>query len=315
MKIVLLESLAISPGILSEYGNRLRSMGHEFVSYEKDTNEDVMIGRARDADVIIIANMPLSARVISACPGLKFIDIAFTGFDHVAMDTAKERQIAVSNASGYATNAVAELVIGNAISLLRNVPQVDRRCRDGLTKEGLVGNELRGKTVGIVGSGAIGLRTAELFHLLGCGIIAYDPCRREDTPDYITFYSLDEVLEKADIVSLHCPLNDSTRGLIGKEKIALMKKSAFLINAARGPIVDSQALADALNSDAIRGAAVDVFESEPPLAKDHVLMHSKNTIVTPHIAFASGESMELRAKIVFDNLFSWLDGKQINKII
>lgn len=188
-------------------------------------------------------------------------------------------------------------------------------CRSGLTKEGLVGNELRGKTVGIVGSGAIGRRTAELFHLLGCSIIAYDPCRREDTPDYITFYSLDEVLERADIVSLHCPLNDSTRGLIGKEKIALMKESAFLINAARGAIVDSQALADALNHDAIRGAAIDVFESEPPLEQSHVLLHSKNTIVTPHIAFASEESMQLRAKIVFENLFSWLDGNQINKII
>ena len=315
MKIILLESLAISEEVLSGYAKKLEELGHEFTAYSKDTNEDVQIERVKDADVIMIVNMPLSAKVIHASRNLKFINIAFTGFDHVALDAAKAKNVAVSNASGYATNAVAELVIGNVISLLRNVPQVDKRCRDGRTKEGLVGNELKGKTIGLIGSGAIGLRTAALFRCFGCEIIAFDPFPRTDTPDYIELAGLEEVLRASDIVTLHCPLNESTKGLINKERIALMKKRAILVNAARGPIVDSEALADALNNGKIAGAAIDVFEIEPPLDKDHVLLHSKNTIVTPHIAFASEESMELRAEIVFNSLFSWMNGKQINKII
>lgn len=315
MKVVLMESLAVSEKVLAQYEDKLKEMGHEFQAYERNMDEDAQIGQVKDADVIMLANMPLSAKVIRACEKVRFINVAFTGYDHIALDAAKEKQIAVSNASGYATNAVAELTLGYAVSLLRNIPQVDQKCREGQTKAGLVGNELRGKTVGIVGCGAIGLRAAELFKAFGCKIIAYTPTVREGRPDYITYVSLEEVMKEADIVSLHCPLNESTRGLINKEKIALMKKSAYLINTARGAVVDSNALAEALNAGRIAGAAIDVFENEPPLNVDHVLLHSKNTIVTPHVAFASEESMELRAQIVFENLFSWMEGKQLNKVI
>jgi D-3-phosphoglycerate dehydrogenase len=315
LKIVLLESLGVSDSVLKKHADLLEKKGHEFYSYPKNTDENVQIEHAKDADVIIIANMPLSAKVIESCDNLKFIDIAFTGFDHVAIDAAKKKNIAVSNASGYANESVAELVIGETISLLRNVPQVDIRCRDGKTKDGLVGSELKGKVVGIVGSGAIGLRVAELFHAFGCSTIAYDPFPKAEKPDYLSYTSLEELLSKSDIVTLHCPLSDKTRGLIDKEHIALMKSSAYLINAARGPVVDSGALADALNNGNLAGAWVDVFESEPPLNTEHPLLHSKNTIVTPHIGFASKESMELRADIIFNSLNEWLNGNQINKII
>ena len=127
--------------------------------------------------------------------------------------------------------------------------------------------------------------------------------------------SLDELLAQSDLVSLHCPLNESSKGLIGKENIAKMKQGALLINAARGPVVDSQALADALNSGYLGGAGIDVFEVEPPLSADHPLLHSKNTIVTPHVAFASAESMEERCKIVFDSLQQWIAGRQITVIL
>jgi len=315
MKIVLLESLAISDEILSGYANKLKDLGHEFQAYEKSTNEAVQVEQAKDADVVMIANMPLSSRVIGALPNLKFINVAFTGFDHVALDTAKRKGVAVSNASGYATQSVAELVIGYALSLLRNIPQTDARCRQGMTKDGLVGNELQGKTIGIIGCGAIGLRTAALFKAFGCKILAYNPSTITGALDDIQFVSLEDVLRDADIVTLHCPLTPETEGLINKKRIGLMKQSAFLINAARGPVVDSSVLAEALNKGRIAGAAIDVFEVEPPLKTDHPLLHSKNTIVTPHIAFASKESMELRAEIVFNSLLSWLDGKQINKVI
>ena len=315
MKIVLLEPLAISEETLAGFAKQLEAQGQEFEAFEKNTDEEVQIQRAKDADVIMIANMPLTGRVIRACENLKFINVAFTGFDHVDLEAARQKGVAVSNASGYATESVAELVIGYAISLLRNIPQTEARCKAGLTKEGLVGNEVKGKVIGIVGAGAIGLRTAELFKVFGCEIIAYNPSPRQEAPDYIKFVELEELLERADIVSLHCPLNPSTQGLMNEERIGLMKESAYLINTARGPVVDSQALANALNEGRLAGAAIDVFEIEPPLLTSHPLLHSKNTLVTPHIAFASKESMVLRAQIVFDSLESWLSGHQVNKVI
>jgi D-3-phosphoglycerate dehydrogenase len=312
MKIVLLEGLAVSDAVMATYAAALKKAGHEFVPYPRDTDEATQIARSRDADVIMLANMPLSARVIEAAAKLKYIDIAFTGYDHVAVEAAKKKGVALSNASGYATESVAELTVALAIDLLRNVPQVDARCREGKTKDGLVGFELQGKTVGLVGAGVIGKRVAELFHAFGCTVIAYTP--EQINVPYITQVSLDEVLAAADIVSLHCLLNDATRGLISKERIAQMKQGAYLINAARGPVVDSKALADALNSGRLAGAGIDVFEAEPPLDTNHPLLQSKNTIVTPHIAFASKESMEKRAEIVFHNLTEWLKGNHLNRV-
>lgn len=195
----------------------------------------------------MIANMPLKGEVIRACKNLKFIDVAFTGVDHVDLEAAKEMGVKVSNASGYSTQAVAELALGMMLSLLRNMPQVDERCRAGKTKDGLVGSELKGKTVGIVGAGAIGQNTARLCKAFGCRVIAYNHRPKQVEEGLLEFVDLDTLTREADIISLNCPLNDSTRGMFGKERIARMKKNAILINVARGPVVDSQALADALN--------------------------------------------------------------------
>ncbi len=313
MKIVLLESLAVNDEVLQAHVQPLLDEGHSFAAYEKDTDPKVQAGRAKDADVIILANMPLSGEVIDACGNLKFIDVAFTGVDHIDLKSAQARHIAVSNASGYSNESVAELVIGMTLSLLRNVRQVEARCRAGETKEGFVGSELKGKKIGVVGTGAIGKRVAELFHYFGCEIMAYDTVKT-DIP-YITYLSLEEVLKNSDIVTLHCPLTKGTKGLINVERLALMKQGAYLINAARGPIVDSDALADALNEGKLSGAGVDVFETEPPLDTKHPLLQAKNCLVTPHIAFASQESMVLRAEIVFRNLREWMKGNQINKIL
>ena len=315
MHIVLLESLGVPEATLDAHVKPLLEMGHTFEAYPRDTDINTQIARAKDADVIMIANMPLKGEVISACKKLKFIDVAFTGVDHVDLDACRANGISVSNASGYSNESVAELTVCMALSLLRNVPQVDARCRAGGTKDGLVGTELRGKTVGIVGVGAIGKRTAELFHAFGCTILGNKRHVNGEEPDYIQLVSLDELLTKSDIVSLHCPLNDSTRGLIARENIAKMKQSAVLINVSRGPVVDSQALAEALNAERLGGAGIDVFETEPPLAQDHPLLHSRNTIVTPHIAFASAESMSIRCDIVFESLKKWMDGQQINVIL
>ncbi len=316
MKIVLLESLGIPAELLKSYADKLEAKGHTFAAYEKNTDAQVQIDRAQDADVIMIANMPLKGEVIRACKNLKFINVAFTGVDHVDLAAAKEMGVKVSNASGYSTQSVAELALGMMLSLLRNVPQVEERCRAGKTKDGLVGTELRGKTVGIVGAGAIGQNTGRLCKAFGCKVIAYNHRPKQAAEGTIDeFVDLDTLTRESDIISLNCPLNDSTRGMFDFGRIAMMKKTAILINVARGPVVDSQALADALNEGRIAGAGIDVFETEPPLDVNHPLLHTPNTIVTPHVAFASKESMALRAQIVFDSLDSFIAGKQVNVIL
>ena len=316
MKIVLLESLGIPAELLKSYADKLEAKGHTFAAYEKNTDAQVQIDRAQDADVIMIANMPLKGEVIRACKNLKFINVAFTGVDHVDLAAAKEMGVKVSNASGYSTQSVAELALGMMLSLLRNVPQVEERCRAGKTKDGLVGSELKGKTVGIVGAGAIGQNTARLCKAFGCKVIAYNHRPKQAAEGTIDeFVDLDTLTRESDIISLNCPLNDSTRGMFDFGRIAMMKKTAILINVARGPVVDSRALADALNEGRIAGAGIDVFETEPPLDVNHPLLHTPNTIVTPHVAFASKESMALRAQIVFDSLDSFIAGKQVNVIL
>lgn len=316
MNIVLLESLAVDSETLEDLVKPLTEAGHSFKAYERNDDPQVLIEEAKDADVLMIANMPLKGEVIEACDHLKYIDVAFTGVDHVDLEAAKRKGVAVSNASGYSNESVAELAIEMMLSLLRNVPQMDARARGGKTKDGLGGSELKGKTVGIIGTGAIGSRTAELCRAFGCKIIAYNGFGSgKNKPDYITYMPLKEMLEQADIVTLHCPLTEQSRGMINAETIAYMKPTAYLINAARGPVVDSQALADALNSDKIAGAGIDVLEMEPPFPAEHPLLKAKHTIITPHIAFASKESMKIRADIVFKNIETWMAGEQQNIIL
>ena len=314
-KIVIMESLGISAEELAARKAPFEAAGHTFVDYAKTTDVPTLIEEAKDADAMILANMPMPGEVIAACENLKFIDVAFTGVDHVGLDAAKAKGIKVSNASGYSNEAVAELVFGMALSLARNLSAVEDRCRAGGTKDGLVGWELQGKTVGIVGLGKIGSRTAALAHAFGCPVLAHSRTRHADAPDYIEQVELDELLRRSDIVVLHCPLNDSTRGLINTEKLALMKPTALLINVARGPVVVAKDLADALNNGVIAGAGIDVFDKEPPLDESEPLLHAKNCLLTPHVAFATKESMTLRAQIVFDNLQAWLDGGQKNAVL
>ena len=313
MKIVLLESLGVSDQVLQKHVQKLEKMGHTFAAYEKNTDPAAQLENMKDADVVMLANMPLAESAVNGAENLKFIDVAFTGVDHIPVAAAKKRGIAVSNASGYATQAVAELCISFMIQLLRNVEKTEKSCRSGGTKAGLIGNLLCGKTVGIVGAGAIGKKTAALCKAFDCTVIAYNRSKVSD-PSIDRQVSLEELLAESDIVSLHVPLTDATRGLIGKEQLAQMKKTAFLINTARGGVADQDALAVALREGQIAGAALDVFDKEPPLPEDHPLLHTPNTIVTPHIGFASEESLEQRADIVFENLYSWLDGKQINAV-
>ena len=314
MKVAILESLGIGEEELLSLEKPFLEKGVEFVHYERSLDENVLLSELDGADAAIIANMPFPSSVIAKSNSLKFIDVAFTGTDHVGLDAAKKKGIAVSNASGYSNEAVSELVLGMVLSFMRNISKVEERCRNGKDKTGLVGNEVKGKTVGIVGLGKIGRRTAEIFNVLGAKILAYSRSRHSDAPSYVREVEMDELLASSDIIVLHCPLTPETRGLIGEKELERMKSSAILVNVARGPVVDEKALCEALENGTIKGALVDVFDKEPPLSLDAPLLSAPNTLLTPHVAFATKESMSLRAEIVFENLRAWMEGQQINVI-
>lgn len=314
MKIVVMEPLGVALEKINALAAALQAAGHEFVYYtSKETQQDKLLARVQDADIIMLANQPLSAEIINACPKLKMLSVAFTGVDHIALAACHARNILVCNAAGYSTNAVAELTFGLAISVIRNIVPCDARCRRAETKDGLVGFELFGKTFGVVGTGAIGARVAKIAAAFGCRVLAYSRTEKQKLVDAgVQYVSLDELLEQSDFVSLHVPLTEVTRGLINAEAIAKMKQGAVLLNTARGPVVDSAALAAALNAGKLAGAGIDVFEGEPPIAKDHPLCSAKNTVLTPHVAFASREALETRADIVFANVEKWLAGAPQN---
>ncbi|WP_249660296.1 2-hydroxyacid dehydrogenase [Lysinibacillus fusiformis] len=317
MLVKLLEPLNVSDSIIEKLAEPIKQAGHEFVYYnEKTTDSAELVRRSEGADVIMIANNPYPKEVIEQNANLKLINVAFTGVDHVGIGQAKNQDVMICNAAGYANQAVAELTIGLVLDVYRHITQGDKEIHADHFPGAFQGSEIKGKTVGLIGTGKIGMMTARLFKAFGAKIVASDQSRRNPEAEVlgIEYMELDELLVQSDIVSLHIPLLSSTKGLISKEKLELMKESAILINCARGPIVDNDALADALNEGRIAGAGIDVFDMEPPIPGDYKLLQAKNAILTPHVGFLTNEAMELRAKIAFDNTMAFLEGKPQNII-
>lgn len=314
MKISLVEPIGISREKLEELVAPVKAQGHEFNYYEtKAESPGELISRSEGADIVMLANGAYPAEVIRALPDLKMIDVAFTGIDHVGVEACRERGIMICNASGYSDQAVAELILGMAVSALRSLQSCDQVIRRQGVGAGLGGSEICGKTVGIIGLGRIGMRTAELFKAFGARVMAYSRTEKPEAREKgIIYGSLEEVLEKSDIISLNLPLNPSTRGFLSRERIALMKDSTVFINCARGPIVDNSALAEALSAGRLAYVCADVFDTEPPIPEDYPLLNAPNTLLTPHIAYATSEAMERRAKIVFENLQAYLQGSPVN---
>ena len=311
MKLVILEPLGVEQEKLLALAEEKLTDRVEIEAYDtRVTDADALAERAKDADIVVLSNLPFRREVMERCPNLKMISVAFTGVDHVDMDYCRERGILVSNCAGYSNTAVSELVFGLALSLYRRIIECDRAVRAGKDKTGLVGLELSGKTFGIIGMGAIGTRTAQLAKAFGCRVLGFN--RSPKQPEGVHMVELDELLRESDIISLHVPLTEQTRGMIGEREIGLMKPSAILINTARGPVVDSAALAAALKEGRLAGAAVDVYETEPPIPQDHPLLSAPHVAATPHVAFATKEALYQRAVIVFDNVAGYLDGKPQN---
>lgn len=317
MRIAMLEPLGVNKEAIDSLAKPLIEQGHEFIPcYNKIEDKDALIAQAAGADVFIIANSPLSEEVIKSSPNLKMISVAFTGIDHVDIQACKEQGVTICNAAGYSTHSVSELTFGLILSTLRNIVPCDLATREGKTRAGLVGNEIYNKTLGIIGTGAIGRRVGQIGKAFGCKVLGYSRTERQDAKDIgITYASLEELLKESDIISLHVPLTDETKLLINKERIALMKPSSILINVARGGVVDSKALTEALNNDQIAGAGIDVFEMEPPIPQEHPLLNAKNVVLAPHVAFATDESMLRRAEITFDNITEWLKDKPQNVML
>ncbi|MGL5675351.1 MAG: 2-hydroxyacid dehydrogenase [Cellulosilyticaceae bacterium] len=305
MKLVIIEPLGVPEDKLMALANTTLGTTVDIVYYDTRTEDtEELIRRGKDADIIAVSNLPLPKEVIEGCPSLKMIAVAFTGVDHIPLETCRERGITVCNCAGYSNAAVCDLVFGMIVSLYRNIIPCDQVVRTGGTKAGLIGCELEGKKFGIIGTGAIGMRVAKVAEAFGCEVYAYS--RTVKTSESIQYVDLDTLLSTCDIISLHVPLTENTKHLMNAEKLALMKPNAILINTARGPVVDNTALAEALTRGTLAGAGIDVFEVEPPLATTHPLFHSPHTLVTPHIAFATHEALEKRAVIVFDNIKNWL---------
>nr|WP_321502511.1 2-hydroxyacid dehydrogenase [uncultured Dethiosulfovibrio sp.] len=315
MKIVLLESLGVDKDYLDNLIAPIVKEGHSFHSYCRSDDKDENVDRLVGADVAIVANMPLGGEIISPSSNLKMISVAFTGYDHVDMSSCASRGITVSNCAGYSTESVAELALGLSLAVVRKIVPCDGAVRSGRTKDGLIGNQLAGKTVGIVGTGAIGVKVAAVFKALGCNVVAYSRSQRDEVLSMgISYVSLEELMASSDLVSLHLPCNGETTGLIDRDMIFSMKRSSILINTARGPIVDNKALAEALKSGAIAGAGIDVFDMEPPLPGGYPLLDAPNCVLTPHIAFATPEALERRAVIALDNVKHWIEGKPQNVV-
>lgn len=314
MKLSILEPLGIEKEKFLNMAEEVLGDRVEITYYDNRVEDvNTLIERSKDAEIVVLSNFQYRKEVIENCPNLKMICVAFTGVDHVDIDYCKNRGITVCNCAGYSTVAVADLVFGLLINIYRNIIQCNIVTRKGGTKNGLVGFELEGKKFGIIGTGTIGMRVANIAKAFGCEVYAYSRTVKEGNG--IKYVDLNKLLSTCDVISLHVPLTEATKGLINDENIKLMKKNAVLINTARGPVVDSKALSYALKNNIIAGAGIDVFEIEPPISVEHVLFDAPNLIVTPHVAFATKESMIKRAEIVFDNIDKYINGKPQNVIV
>lgn len=317
MNIALLEPLGVPAEMIEELSGKLKEEGHTFTYYDtKTTDIEELKKRSDGQEVVMIANNPYPDEVVYAADSLKMLAVAFTGIDHVGVKACREKGVMICNCAGYSNVCVAEQVIGMTISLMRFFTACDKGVRNGGTSAGLTGTEISGKTVGIIGCGQIGFMTAKLFQAFGAHVLAYARHEREEVKNAgIEYVDLDTLLTESDVISLHTPNNAETKAMINAEKIAKMKNTALFINCARGPIVDNKALAEALNEGRIAGAAIDVYDMEPPIPEDYPLLHARNTILTPHVAFLTKEAMVRRAKIEFENVMAYVNGKPENVCI
>lgn len=316
MKIVILDGYALNPGDLSY--DRLQQFG-ELKVYDRTAPEQV-IERAKDADALLTNKVVLGEREFAQLPQLRYIGVQATGYNVVDVEAARKHGITVTNIPAYSTASVAQMVMAHLLNITQSVEYYARENRAGRWAKNpdfcywdnpLI--ELADKQMGIVGFGRTGSAVARLASAFGMKVAAYTSKPQEALPEGVEKLSLDELFATSDVVSLHCPLVPATQHLVNAERLALMKPTAILINTARGPIVDEQALADALNNGTLYAAGIDVLCEEPPRTESPLLT-ARNCFVTPHIAWATLEARTRLLDICEANLRAFIEGHPQNVV-
>lgn len=316
-KIVVLDGYTLNPGDLAWDGFKKFAP----IEVHDRTEPSQILERSKGAEFILTNKTPLNAETLAQLSDLRYIGVLATGYNIVDIKAAKQRGIPVSNIPTYGTASVAQHAFALILELTVNAKLHSDAARAGewsackdwcFWKTPLT--ELEGKSLGVVGFGRIGRRVAEVGHAFGMKIIAQDSVQTNPPPyEGFRWATLEQLLRESDIVTLHCPLFPETQGLMNAARLKLMKRTAFLINTSRGPLIVDQDLADALNSGVIAGAGVDVLSVEPPAA-NNPLLTAKNCLVTPHIAWAAREARARLMNLAVENLAAFVNGKPQNVV-
>lgn len=316
MKIVILDGQTLNPGDLS--WNDLGELG-ELKIYER-TPPDLVKERCAGAEAIITNKVLVSRETLTELPDLRYVGVTATGYNIVDLPCCREKSITVTNVPSYSTNSVAQAVFAHILRFTHRVEEHASSVRDGKWSshpdfsyclEAI--EELDGKQLGILGYGAIGQAVARLGRAFGMSILIHSRSFGQDDPDHGKALKMDELFSQSDVLSLHCPLTPETDNCVNAERLKLMKKTALLINTARGPLVDEQALADALESGIIAGAGLDVLSAEPP-SSENPLIKARNCSITPHYAWATLAARKRLMKETLSNLRAFLEGKPQNVV-
>ena len=314
MKTVILDGFTANPGDLS--WSELEKLG-ELVVYDRTKPEET-VARAAEADIVLTNKVIISREVMAQLPNLKYIGVLATGYNVVDIEEAHKRGIVVTNVPAYSTESVAQMVFAHLLTVTNRVEHYAKQNRAGRWSSNpdfsycdTLLSELAGKTFGIVGLGNIGMRVAQIAQAFGMKVKALTS--KTTLPAGIEKVELDELLSTVDVLSLHCPLTDGTRHLINRDSLKKMKPSAILINTGRGPLIDDQAVADALAEGKLYAFCADVLTEEPPKA-DNPLLSQPNAYITPHIAWASYEARIRLIQIATDNVAAFINGHPINKV-
>ena len=316
MKIIVLDGYAANPNDLS--WEPLAQMG-DLTVYDRTTPEEVE-ERAADAEIVLTNKVVLDARQLAKLPKLRYIGVLATGYNVVDIAEAKRRNIIVTNIPAYSTQSVAQMTFAHILNIVGQVGHYARLNRDGRWSENrdfcywdTPLRELSGMTLGIVGLGNIGMSVARIAIAFGMEVFALTSKEQTSLPEGLQKTSLDHLLAVSDILTLHCPLTESTREMVNAKSISKMKKGAIIINTGRGPLVNEQEVADALQSGHLAAYGADVLSVEPPSA-DNPLLHAPNAYITPHIAWATFEARTRLMDIATANVRAFLDGKPIHSI-
>ena len=311
MKIVVTDGATLNPGDLS--WDALEEFGRLNV-YERTSAEEIL-ERCKDAEIVVVNKVEFNRETIESLPKLRLISVSATGYNNIDVEAAAERNIAVTNVPVYGTQSVSQMVFALLLELTQHVGHHSRTVHQGRWSEcenfsywdfPLI--ELFGLTIGIIGFGRIGQATAKLAKAFGMKVLAYDVVKPAKIDSDIKFVDLDKIFTDSDIITLHCPLTPETDGLVNEERLSKMKKTAFLINASRGQVVNEQDLANALNNGRIAGAGLDVLSTEPPDA-ENPLLSAENCYITPHIAWATRSARSRLLNGAIDNIKAFIEGK------